>query len=181
VEAGVQWGEFNHQDHQAGFFTIGGGRKVPDAKWKPVFWAYYDWASGDETLGNGFHHLLPLSHRYLGWMDLYGRRNIQDVNFLLTLEPRERMKLFFWHHVFFLQDGDDVPYTVAMTPAVPSPGGSRYLGQELDLALTWAVTPRIDLLLGFSHFFSGDFYRTNPSVPFSGDADFFYTQTAINF
>jgi hypothetical protein len=181
AEAGVQWGEFNGQDHNAGFFTIGGGRKIPDAKWKPVVWIYYDWASGDETLGNGFHHLFPLGHRYLGWMDLYGRRNLEDINFLVTLEPTERIKLFLWHHIFFLQDGDDVPYTVAMTPEVPVPGGSQYLGQELDLALDWTITPRTNLLLGYSHFFSGEFYDTNPTAPFSGDADFFYTQYTVNF
>ena len=181
VEAGVQWGEFDRQDHKAGFFTIGGGRKVPNAPWKPVAWIYYDWASGDETLGNGFHHLFPLGHRYLGWMDLYGRRNIEDINFLLTLEPSERIKLFLWHHIFFLQDGDDVPYSVVMTPEAAAPGGSQYLGQELDLALEWTITPRTNLLLGYSHFFSGRFYDTNPTVPFSGDADFFYTQYTVNF
>lgn len=180
AEAGIQWGEYNHQDHFAGFFTLGGGRKF-QGKWKPVLWAYYDWASGDETIGNGFHHLFPLGHRYLGWMDLFGRRNIEDINFLLTLEPNERMKLFLWHHIFYLQDGDDVPYTVAMTPEVPVPGGSRSLGQELDLALEWTLSPRTNLLLGYSHFFSGDFYTTNPSAPYSGDADFFYTQYTVNF
>ncbi len=181
AEAGVQWGEFGQVDHLAGFFTLGAGRKFPGAPCKPTLWAYYDWASGDETLGNGFDHLFPLAHRYLGWMDLYGRRNIEDINFLLTLEPSDRVKIFLWHHVFFLQDGDDVPYSVVMTPSVPLPGGSQYLGQEVDLALEWTVTPRTNLLVGYSHFFSGKFYDTNPSVPFSGDADFFYTQYTVNF
>jgi hypothetical protein len=181
VEAGVQLGEFDDQDHMAGFFTLGGGRKFPEWDWKPVLWLYYDWASGDETLGNGFDHLFPLGHRYLGWMDLYGRRNIEDINWLLTLDPTDRLKLSFWHHVFFLEDGDDVPYSVVMTPEAAAPGGSQYLGQEIDLAAEWVVTPRTGLLLGYSHFFAGEFYETNPTVPFSDDADFFYTQYTVNF
>ncbi len=181
AEAAIQWGAFGGAGHTAGMFTLGGGRRFPNARWKPVLWVYYDWASGDAVQGNGFHHLFPLGHRYLGWMDLFGRRNIQDINFRLTLQPHERVKLLLWHHVFFLQRADDVPYTVAMTPAVAAPGGSQHLGQELDLALEWTVTPRTHLLLGYSHFFAGDFYRTNPTAPFSGDADFFYTQYTVQF
>ena len=181
AEAAVQWGTFRGQEHTHGFYTLGAGRKLVEQPWDPVLWVYYDWASGDATRGNGFHHLFPLGHRYLGWMDLFGRRNIQDINFLLTLQPSERVKLSLWHHVFFLQTTRDVPYSVAMTPLVATAGGSGYLGQELDLALEWTVTPRTDVLLGYSHFFAGRFFRTNPSAPFAGDADFFYSQVTVNF
>jgi hypothetical protein len=69
-----------------------------------------------------------------------------------------------------------------MRPSVPTPGGSQYLGQELDLTAAWAISPRTHLLLGYSHFFAGDFYTTNPwPPPFAGDADFFYTQLSVRF
>ena len=68
-----------------------------------------------------------------------------------------------------------------MTPFVATAGGSQYLGQELDLIFTWQFHPRQDLVFGYSHFFHGNFYDTNPAVPFRGDADFFYTQYTINF
>ena len=38
-----------------------------------------------------------------------------------------------------------------------------------------------DLVFGYSHFWHGSFYDTNPAVPYRGDADFFYTQYTINF
>jgi len=181
LEAAVQWGEYDRQDHLAGMYTAGLGRKFPQLAWEPIVWVYYDWASGDETPGNGFHHLFPLGHRYLGWMDLFGRRNIQDVNLLLTLQPHKNLKLFLWHHILFLEDTDDVPYGVTMRPLASAPGGDRYLGQELDLALDWSITPRTNMLWGYSHFFAGDFFETNPTVPYSDDADFFYTQFTVNF
>ena len=58
--------------------------------------------------------------------------------------------------------------------------GSRDLGHEIDLTFTNALTPRTDILFGYSHFFSGAYYST-PGLPFSGDADFFYTHYQLNF
>ena len=69
-----------------------------------------------------------------------------------------------------------------MGPEVATPGGSNQLGQELDLTASFSLSPRSDLLLGYSHFFSGAFYDTNPSnIPYNGDADFFYTQFSVRF
>jgi hypothetical protein len=88
-----------------------------------------------------------------------------------------------WWHIFFLEDTDDVPYTVIGRPTVPVAGGDRYLGQELDFTLAYQITPRSDILFGYSHFFTGDWYRTNPVAAngFQGDADFFYTQFSVRF
>ncbi|MHC4401588.1 MAG: alginate export family protein [Planctomycetota bacterium] len=182
LEAAYQCGEFGTANHSAWAYTLGFGRKCPNLAWKPTLWAYFDWAQGNPIQGNGYHHLFPLSHKYLGYMDFFGRRNVEDVNFLVTLQPRENVKLLFWWHVLFLENGLDVPYTVGMTPTVPVPGGSEYLGQEVDLTAAWTITPRMHLLLGYSHFFTGDFYRTNPSPGlFTGDADFFYAQFGVRF
>jgi hypothetical protein len=39
----------------------------------------------------------------------------------------------------------------------------------------------MDIQFGYSHFFSGQYYKLTPGVPFRGDADFFYTQGQWNF
>jgi hypothetical protein len=182
LEGAVQFGDFGAANHEAGAFTTGLGRKFPCAKWTPTLWIYYDWASGDPVAGNGYHHLFPLGHKYLGFMDLFGRRNIQDLNLLLTAQPHKKVKLLAWWHMFWLQQTGDVPYSVVMTPEAATAGGSNRLGQELDLTASYGIGPRTNLLLGYSHFFSGRFYDTNPSnLPYSGDADFFYTQFTMNF
>jgi hypothetical protein len=185
LEGGVQFGE-NADDsgHGAGFFTLGLGRKFDCLRGKPTLWSYYDWASGDDTVSNGFHHYEPLVHKYLGFMDLFGRRNIEDANLLLTLQPHEKLTLLAWYHFFWLQNGNDVPYNVNMSPFANLPGGSagsRELGQELDLTATFLTSPHTNLLIGYSHFFAGEFYATTPGVPFDGDASFLYTQFTVNF
>ena len=182
MEGAVQFGEYGGHEHEAGAFTTGIGRKMPCVNWTPTLWAYFDWASGDPVQGNGYHHMFPLAHKYLGFMDLFGRRNIQDLNFLLTANPSKKVKLLLWWHMFWLQNDADVPYDVAMGPEVATAGGSNQLGQEIDLTASITLGPRSDLLLGYSHFFSGAFYDTNPSnIPYSGDADFFYTQFSVKF
>jgi hypothetical protein len=184
LEGGYQFGPFGDQSHNAGFFTLGGGRKIQNfmSSWKPNLWLYYDWASGSDTIGNGFNHLFPLGHKYLGFMDFFARTNIQDLNILYDFTPAERWKCLVWWHCFWLQNSNDVPYRINETPFVTTPGGNPYLGNELDLLATWNMTDRMSWLFGYSHFFTGEWYRTNPTPPpFTGDADFVYVQFQVNF
>jgi hypothetical protein len=185
MQAAYQFGEnTDGSDHAAGMLTLGAGRKFVDRGWQPTLWLYYDYASGSDDLGagDGYDHLFPLAHKYLGFMDLFGRRNIEDANAIFTVQPTERLKLLFWYHYLFLATQSDSPYSVVMTPFNPTNlPGSPDLGHEIDLVADWKVGQRQNLVLGYSHFFSGAYYDTTAGVPFSGDADFFYTQWTINF
>jgi hypothetical protein len=184
-EGGVQLGEnADGTDHSAGYVTAGLGRKFPCAAFEPTVWLWYDWASGDDTVGNGFHHYEPLSHKYLGFMDLFGRRNIQDINVQATAALGDKTSLLFWYHYFRLVNQNDVPYNVNMTPFAGLPAGSsasKDLGHEFDVVITRTLTPRSSVLLGYSHFFAGDFFATTPGVPYRSDADFYYVQWHVNF
>ncbi|MCA9268063.1 MAG: alginate export family protein, partial [Planctomycetales bacterium] len=185
------WGAYQFGDNtngsndSAGAFTLGLGRSFDCCCWKPAVWFYYDWASGANQTGagNGYHHLFPLAHKYLGFMDLYGRRNIETPNVLFTCQPHERVKLSAWYYYFMLQNGNDTPYSVVMTPYNPGNAPrSRELGHEIDLTMTYKVNDRTNVLLGYSHFFAGDYYRLTPGVaPNAPGADFFYSQLETNF
>ena len=182
IEAAYQFGRYGAFDHSAGAYTLGLGRRLALLPQEPELWVYFDWASGDSVQGNGFHHLFPLGHHYLGFIDLFGRRNIQTINVLYTHQLTQKWRLLIWWYVFWLQRTDDVPYGVAMNPLVPLPGGSRNLGEELDLIVGYRISPRMDLLVGFSYFWAGRFWATNPSPGiFRGDAHFTYIQWITNF
>lgn len=182
TEGGMQFGTTTQQtDHAAGFAMAGLGYTWDDAPWTPTLTGYYDWASGGNLLGGrrGFDHAFPLAHKYLGFMDLYGRSNINTPNALLTMKPTPKSQLLLWYYYFFLDNLNDTPYNVNMTPFQPGIAPpSRDLGHELDVIFTYNLSDREEILLGYSHFFSGQYYN---SAPFSGDADFFYTQYQINF
>ena len=185
LQAGYQFGDnTDGSDHAAGMVTAGMGRKFANRCWNPTLWLYYDYASGDNDLGagNGYDHMFPLAHKYLGFMDLFGRRNIEDVNAIFTVQPSKKLKFLCWYHYLFLATQSDSPYSVVMTPfnGTNLPG-SPDLGHEIDLLADWKVGPRQNLVLGYSRFFSGAYYSTTPGTPFSGDANFYYAQWTVNF
>jgi len=185
TEAGTQFGEnTSGTDHSAMYATVGLGRKNDERDWKPTLWAYYDYASGGavRAAGQGMNHLFPLAHKYLGFMDLYGRSNIESPNVQLTLQPHEKVKFLFWYYYFFLEDKRDTPYNINMTAFNPNnTPASRDLGHEIDFTTTFTLNPRMDILVGYSHFFAGKYYKYTPGVAGGDDGDFFYTQYQWNF
>lgn len=180
-EIAYQFGNFAGASHQSGFFVAGLGRKFDDLKGKPVLMAYYDWARGDTPPGNAYDQLFPLVHKYNGFMDLFGRRNLEDINFQLTVKPTDKLTLLLWHHILWRQNTNDVVYNANNTVFNSNVTGGRQLGQELDFLMTYAIHPRHELLFGYSHFWAGDYYKTTPGLPYRNDANFFYTQYQFNF
>lgn len=182
TEGGVQFGKTTQQtDHSAGYAMAGLGHTWSKARWTPTLTAYYDWASGGNLLGGrrGFDHAFPLAHKYLGFIDLFGRSNINTPNMLLTMKPTKKTQFLVWYYYFFLADLKDTPYNINMTPFHPEHAPtSRDLGHELDLLLTYSLTEREEITLGYSHFVSGSYYDFLPS---HGPADFFYAQYQVNF
>lgn len=182
-EGAYQFGNTGPIAHSAFAYTLGMGRKFPCLPWSPQLWGYFDWAKGgNRNVGSqGYNHLFPLAHKYIGFMDFFGRRNIEDLNFQLTLSPTKRLKLLAWYHILHLQTIDDNPATVAMTPFNPANApGSSDLGQEIDILARFAVTPRQSIVMGYSHFFAGNYYSTTAGTT-KQDADFYYAQYQINF
>ncbi len=171
--------------HDASSYTAGLGQKLNSrSDWNPTIWQYFDWASGNDSrgAGNGFHHLFPLGHRYNGFMDLFGRRNLGDVNTQLTFTPSKKLTMLLWYHYFYLANKNDTPYNLAMVPINPAGvPASRDLGHELDILGTVAISPRQQLLLGYSHFWAGKYFASTAGVASRKDADFLYTQWALAF
>lgn len=185
VEGGYQIGT-NHDDssHSAGFFVGGIAKEFEEATWKPTIWFYYDWASGSDTVGNGFHPYVTRAHFYNGHMDMFGRRNLHDFNIRLETHPSEKVNFWIWYHYFRLVNGNDVPYNLSMNPFANLPAGSagsKDLGHEIDFILTWDINDQAQIRVAYHHFWSGRFYDTTPGVPFTGDADFFYTHFQYKF
>ena len=178
VEGGYQFGR-NPDDtvHNAGFVVTGIGKKFENACWKPEAWLYYDFGSGSDSTGNGFHYYTPAVHRYLGWMDLFSRRNIQDFNARIKMQPAETLTFTVWFHYFLMANGRDIVYTRTNRPfagATAGTAGDREIGQELDFQMTWQCNKQTQIRVAYAHFFAGRYYDTTPGVPTNSDADFFY-------
>ncbi|MEM1226032.1 MAG: alginate export family protein [Planctomycetota bacterium] len=178
-------------DHSAGFFTAGLGRKIETDCFSPTIWLYYDYASGEEDFSDvsrsdgGYDHLFPLAHKYNGFMDLFGRRNLHDLNVFSATPLSKKVTMIVWYHYFALAE-DTTPYSVVMTPYnTNSAAGDRSLGHEIDLAFNINLNPRNNIFLGYSHFSAGDYYDTTAGLPTGvdddADADFFYAQFTTRY
>jgi len=184
---GYQFGRAGALDRSAGFFVLGGGREMKQLPWKPTLWVYYDWASGDgdptDGQRNTFQQLFPLVHKYMGFCDLVARQNIKDLNVQLTTKPTDKITLLAWWHMFHLAEARDALYNAAGAPIRLDPTGASGtdVGQELDLTLTYAFNARMSLLVGYSHFWAGDFVKVTNPAGVTGDVDFTYTQFQWRF
>ena len=184
VEGGYQFGDFSTAEQSAGFYTIGFGYDFKCLPWKPVFWGYYDWASGDSNPNDNsigtFNQQFPLGHKYFGFMDLVGRENITDWNFQLTAKPCDYLSLMVWYHIFHLEEARDALYSAGGAKIRNAAAGDfgTDVGQEIDLTAQVFVNQHTDLFFGYSYFFAGEFIAEtgNPD-----DASFFYAAFTFRF
>lgn len=57
-------------------------------------------------------------------------------------------------------------------------GASGFAGHEIDFTANWKVNQHLSLLVGYSHFFAGDYLRQTGTA---SDADFGYLQATLSF
>lgn len=179
LEGAAQTGTQNAlgQNHEAYFGTIGVGRKLSNARWKPALWFYYDIATGDDVATTGTferaNDLFPLGHKYLGFLDAVQRSNVSSPNVRLSLSPTDKLSFLFWYYNFQSVEASDVISSLGGTPAQDLT--SKDFGNELDFVATYKFNPRRSLVLGYSYFWTGD------KIIDGEDADFFYLQYTTNF
>lgn len=187
AEGGYQFGDFASDRLLSGFYTLGLGYTFTDAPWTPTLWAFYDWASGDsdptDSTRGTFQQPFPRGHYYLGWIDVTGRQNIEDLNFRLTFNPHKHVAFTLWYHIYHLEEARDALYSVADAGAGvrrfdPTGAAGTDVGEELDLIAQFDLHRHADLIVGYSHLYSGSFLARTGN---GGDADFFYTQLSLPF
>jgi hypothetical protein len=171
LEGMVQTGTYVNRDHWACAGTAEVGWEFGEHPWRPQVWAGYDYASGTPNPAAGddrtFNQLFPFGHYYLGWLDLVGRQNIEDLNCQVAAYPDNWVTVVAQYHHFRLAEARDFLYNAAGLPTRRSPTGAagRDVGQELDLSVNFHLTAHQDVLVGYSKLFAGDFIRaTGPAV-----------------
>ncbi|HMP16186.1 MAG TPA: alginate export family protein [Gemmatales bacterium] len=180
AELAMQFGERGQQSIFAGMATAGAGYHFEYLPLNPTFWLFYDYASGDrdpnDASYNTFHQLFPFGHFYLGWIDLVGRQNIHDVNAHLYLYPANWITLWFQYHQFWLAEGRDALYNAAGVATRRSANGSAgtEVGQELDIVANFHVSKNVDIIVGYSRLFEGEFLRKTSGPNRASDADLLY-------
>ncbi len=180
-ESAIQFGSQNGRDALAGMTTQGIGWNFKDAPWNPTIWAYYDFASGGNPItgtAHTFNQLFAFGHTYLGWIDLIGRQNIQDLNFHLYLYPAKWLTTWVQYHNFWLANKTDALYQTGGNVVRFDLTGraGAYVGQELDLVLNFHLSKHADILTGYSHLWGGEFLKNTANAINAANGSLYYLQ-----
>ena len=188
VEGDYQLGSFQSGDINAYSFATKDGFTFSGVLLHPRVYFGFDIASGGSTASRNvgtFNQLYPSGHGQFGNIDAIGRQNIIDIDPGLDLTLLEHqqfvdsLKLRMSFYEFWRQSLEDAVYTPSGT-ILRASGASRdrYIGDELDLLVTWQVDRHLSAYAGYSHFFPGGFISATGN---SQSIDFFYTAVTYTF
>lgn len=203
VEAAYQFGHRDYtgpsplpihsEDISAWMLTAEATYTFAKPNWAPWLTAGLDYATGDsdrmDSENQGFLAPYPTAHSVLGYVDVVGRTNIIDARLTAGAWPiPKKMKVWADAHWFWRADDDDALYNtgnaVARTATYVTTGGrtvqsgERFIGFETDLTMSWQFTRYSTWMLGYGHFFPGEFVDTTGA---NKDVDFVYTSLEFKF
>lgn len=184
IECAAQAGQVGGQDLRAFASHLEAGCNWLKSAWKPRVGLEYSYGSGDGNAADGqshtFQNLFPTNHPYYGFMDTFAWQNMHNVVLHLSALPHPKIKVAADLHAFWLDDTGDAWYRAnGVTRVRPvSPAASNYAGSELDLTISSKLTPHLDILLGYSHFFAGAYLSDTGA---SDDANFGYLMLTLNY
>jgi len=185
LEGAYQFGNFAQADISAYMVAAELGYSFTDVPTGPRVYIGFDYASGDDSPGGDvetFNQLFPLGHKYLGYIDIIGRQNIVDLSYGVKFKPHKKFIVMFQQHFFWRAEKADGVYNagggLVRAGNATFPGGSRYLGSEIDITVTYKHNAHLKLQAGYSHFFAKSFIGASGA---NSDIDFAYFQTIFNF
>jgi hypothetical protein len=145
----------------------------------------YNIASGDtnrtDNKNGSFMTLFPSGHKWYGFMDVIGWKNLREMVATLRFTPLPKTAVRVDYHWFSLYTAQDAWYrkngVATVRPlnaaAQNAPTG---LGGELDLTFTWTPRPWAAFDVGYSEFFAGTYLGATGA---RSNASFFYFQTTL--
>ena len=135
----------------------------------------YNFASGDESPLDGtrqtFDQLYPTGHDKLGLSDQVGWRNIHHFREGIEVTPIKATPISVNYHSWWLASSNDGLYAASgalLVPRVPTGAVDTHVGQELDVQITRAITPYLQIGAGYAHIFNGAFLeQATPCASYS--------------
>jgi hypothetical protein len=181
AEFAYQFGEVGSGDVSA--YMFGGELGYTFAAgWSPRVFAGFDVGSGDNSAGgnvNTFNQLYPLGHAFLGFIDTIGRQNVVSPSLGVMAVPAPGTTLSLKGYHFWRESVNDGLYNAGGVQIRPgSAGSSSSIGSELDLAVRHRFDRHTVGIVGYSHFFAGDFIKESGA---SDDIDWVWVQMQYTF
>ncbi len=148
----------------------------------PRLYVGLDAASGDKATGGTvqtFNQLFPLSHAYLGYIDVHGRQNIVDLSAGASMHLLRGVAQLDLHDFTRASTADGL-YGADGSLARPAGTGlPAHVGSEIDLTLKRSLLAgRLAAQAGASHYFPGAFLRASGPTR---DITWVYAQSTVSF
>jgi hypothetical protein len=119
-----------------------------------------------------YNQLFPTAHKWIGFVDLFGRRNILGGVVHLSMKPGDRWVLKLDAHTFFRNKKSAGLFALNGTTAIGAAGTSnaRLAGEEIDLTAIYKPLEYLTFQGGVSAFIPMGFIKTNAGskVPLFG-------------
>lgn len=164
----------NTQDHRAegGAFEL--GYTAASLRWKPRFSGFIGYASGDEDpndkVNDRFNRFFGFSRPWSA-SDYQIFENVIAPKLRVELKASSTLQLEAGYGGFWLASDSDTWSNIGRRDRSGQSGD--FVGQELDTRVRWKADPHLEIVSGYSHFFTGDFIRNTGASP---DSDFFYLE-----
>lgn len=163
----TQWGDSAGATIGAwGYYAILG--YTFDARLEPRLYTEYTFGSGDTDPNDGkvggFVDLYPSVHRWYGYNDLVGWRNIKNLRLGLQLSPHDKFALRLDYQAYWLADRNDGLYGIRGRLMVAAPAGGAAdlkVGDELNLAFSSPLSSSLNLSGGVGYMFPGPFVKAH--------------------
>jgi hypothetical protein len=184
AEIAGQTGQLQGDSLSAYAYHLEGGYNWLESDWTPRLALEYSMGSGDSNAADGrvqtFQNLFPTNHPPYGFMDTFSWQNMQNLVVRLAAHPRPTVKTTLDLHSFWLANTGDAWYRAnGVTRVRPiTPDADNHAGYEIDSTISTKLTPNLDLLAGYSHFFAGTYLSDTGA---SDDADFGYLMVTFNY
>lgn len=183
AEAAYQLGDVGDADISAWMLAAELAYAPVGAAWTPRIWVNADYASGDDSPGDGevetFNQLFPLGHAFFGHQDFIGRQNLVAASVGASAKPIPALLLRAEVLSFWRADSDDGVYNAGGGVLRPAGGSDEsHVGVEFDFTATYTFDPHTALEAGYAHFFPGNFIDDTGA---SEDVDWLYIQLSYRF
>jgi hypothetical protein len=134
----------------------------------------YNFASGDkdpaDNVRGTFDQLYPTPHDKTGLADQIGWKNVHHARAGFEVTPLRGFPITSSYHSWWLAENKDAIYNVgnAVVGRVITGAADRHVGQELDVQVSRALTPQLQVGAGYAHIFPGPFLKeTTPGASYS--------------
>jgi hypothetical protein len=179
VEPDWQFGKYSRSHVNAYAVAAEGGYTLSKLVADPRLSVGIDLASGSDDPAHRFNQLFPPQYLYLGHMYLFGRENLIDLHPELTLYPTKDVTVSLAEHFFWRQNTNDAAYNLSSEVVeADTDSHAPFLGSEFDFAVNWQIQRHLSALVGYSHFFTGNFLH-DAGAP--KDEDFLFGMLTFTF